>query len=296
MCQRTIDLLFETLRHPYVYPGAGCIETVILNRLPKVWLLCQIILDLILLYYLNRKSIKTEGWNTIIKSKIFFVLPNNKEYVCIFVYLQKTKNHHFVLLFFQLLTNYGLRRGVYRLIKSNNGSEKSELLTDQEFGHLWQPDKNHCQCGLLSKHQISHQIPLQSHMGDHYQNQEIMQKLSKATCQLSEANTSAGLLIFDHYLSKISMYCSSLEASESFLSLGSVISLRWVKLLIREARILNKIKDILLTEAWRLFRGQSSLLLRSFALDCIDDWVRGKKLTILSLQFTSLQEKIPLLF
>lgn len=128
--------------------------------------------------------------------------------------------------FFQLLTNYGLRRGVYRLIKSNNGCEKSELLTDQEFGHLWQPDKNHCQCGLLSKHQISHQIPLQCHMGDHYQNQEIMQKLSKATCLLSEANTSARLLIFDHYLSKISMYCSSLEASESFLSIGSVISLR----------------------------------------------------------------------
>ena len=225
----------------------------------------------------------------LIIKKLFVYLYTFK---CVYI----TKNHYFVLLFFQLLTNYGLRRGVYRLIKSNNGSEKSELLTDQEFGHLWQPDKNHCQCGLLSKHQISHQIPLQCHTGDHYQNQEILQKLSKAACQLSDANTSARLLIFDHYLSKISMYCSSLEASESFLSLGSVISLRWVKLLIREARILNKIKDILLTEAWRLFRGQSSLLLRSFALDCIDDWVRGKKLTILSLQFTSLQEKIPLLF
>ena len=150
--------------------------------------------------------------------------------------------------FFQLSKNYGLRRGIYRLIKSNNGCEKSELLTDQEFGHLWQPDKNYCQCGLLSKHQISHQSPLRCHMGDHYQNQEIMQKLSKATCQFSEANTSARLLIFDHYLSKISMYCSSLEASESFLSIGSVISLRWVKLLISEATIKNKRYSALLIE------------------------------------------------
>ena len=248
MCQRTIDLLFETLRHPYVYPGAGCIETVILNRLPKVItcnygdLDCQIILDLISLYYLNPKSIQTEVWNTIIKSKIFFksrqfFLPDIKGYVCrpsnVSTWL---KTIVLCCYFFQLSKNYGLRRGIYRLIKSNNGCEKSELLTDQEFGHLWQPDKNHCQCGLLSKHQISHQSPLRCHMGDDYQNQEIMQKLSKATCQFSEANTLARLLIFDHYLSKISMYCSSLEASESFLSIGSVISLRWVILLIREAR------------------------------------------------------------
>ena len=35
LCQRTQDLLFQLIKNPFVLPGAGCIETILYNAIPK---------------------------------------------------------------------------------------------------------------------------------------------------------------------------------------------------------------------------------------------------------------------
>ena len=102
--------------------------------------------------------------------------------------------------------------------------DKIDLLTDQNYGHLWQPERNHCQCGLLSKQQITNHvwIPIQQQHTRElvYKNEKIR---PSSTLQWPY---EAKHVIVDSYLSKLSMYCSALEASESFLSIGSLISLK----------------------------------------------------------------------
>ena len=103
--------------------------------------------------------------------------------------------------------------------------DKIDLLTDQDYGHLWQPEKKHCQCGLLSKQQISSNhvwIPLQQQHREMYKNEKILRPSLTKVQWPNEAKH----VIVDNYLSKFSMYCSALEASESFLSIGTLISLK----------------------------------------------------------------------
>merc|ERR1712156_150413 len=146
VCQRTIDLLFETLRCPFVFPGAGCIEAVILHRLP--------------------------------------CLPKNA----------------------------GLRRGVYHLIKSSNNYEKADLMTDLEYGHLWEPEKDHCQCGFISKgeQELSELIPLQPpHEEIFEEGTKLKPKRSQLVWPLFSKTVSGDMsvkqrIIVDHYVSKTS--------------------------------------------------------------------------------------------
>ena len=61
---------------------------------------------------------------------------------------------------------------MYHLIKPDNNFEKAELMTDIDYGHLWQPEKNHCQCGFLSKEEqaLSELIPILPPHEEVYQN------------------------------------------------------------------------------------------------------------------------------
>ena len=87
----------------------------------------------------------------------------------------------------------------------------TELETDTKFGHLWTKDER-CNCGLISSSRDNQRKQFPG-----------PEEATYESCEELPENLLKNLVILDHFESKLSAYCSAIEASESFSSVGKVI-------------------------------------------------------------------------
>lgn len=140
--QRSLALLFDIVRKPYVLPGAGCFESIL--------------------------------WH------------NSKD--------------------------SSLKICLQHLMSAIHHCPFEEFYTDQIYGHLWLTSEQCC-CGIISQNQPKFNLK-------HFQSSTSNKP---QRCQLLKPVSST--LVLDHYESKVAAFCSAIEASQTFLSIGKVINI-----------------------------------------------------------------------